>query len=74
MEACIAVEKEVDKVVSKLESFEKHQAKTLQELIDTVSSMEQEIGAGAYRCEVYIEKLRQKLSCRSTASQCIPPD
>ncbi|XP_022662303.1 protein RMD5 homolog A-like [Varroa jacobsoni] len=45
MEACIAVEKEVDKVVSKLESFEKHQAKTLQELIDTVSSMEQEIGA-----------------------------
>lgn len=47
MEACIAVEKEVDKVVSKLESFEKHQARTLQDLIDTVTSMEQEIGAGA---------------------------
>ena len=47
MESCNAVEKEVDKVISKLMVFKKYSSSTLQELIDSVSHMEQDFESGA---------------------------
>ncbi|XP_003739539.1 E3 ubiquitin-protein transferase RMND5A isoform X2 [Galendromus occidentalis] len=47
MESCNAVEKEVDKVVSKLQSFKKYSNTTIQELIDTMSQMEQDFESGS---------------------------
>lgn len=48
MEACLAVEKDVEKVLSKFTSINDHTQRVLLELIDQINSLKQELQNGMY--------------------------
>ena len=46
MEACIAVEKEIDKVINNFASIREHGSRTVEELIDHLTNLKRELEIG----------------------------
>ena len=46
MEACVAVEKEIDKVLGKFASIRDHGSRTVEDLIDYLSNIKRELEQG----------------------------
>lgn len=50
MEACLAVEKDVDKVLTKFNGINEHSKRVLSELIDQINSLKEELQNGKFLC------------------------
>ena len=46
MEACVAVEKEVDRLAAKLNSLHEHGQRSLEEFINSIQDIKRELSAG----------------------------
>ncbi|XP_022097753.1 protein RMD5 homolog A-like [Acanthaster planci] len=52
MDACLSVQKEVDKVLGKFEGIKTHSARTLEELIDSLNNIKHELSAADHHTEL----------------------
>ena len=46
MDACLSVQKEVDKVLGKFDGIKSHSKRTLEELIDSLNNIRHELSIG----------------------------
>ena len=53
MDACLAVEREIDKVLTKFADIDRHATSTLQELLAYVQGIKQELHEGMYSTSMF---------------------
>ena len=58
MEACVAVEKEIDKVLGKFASIRDHGSRTVEDLIDYLSNIKRELEQGNCLIALFIFPLK----------------